>query len=44
LPPPPEKPPDHDLDYLTNFERKFRKQGKRIYRMAYERVIDNRLL
>jgi tRNA (guanine-N7-)-methyltransferase len=29
--------PTHDLDYLTNFERKFRKQGKRIHRMRYER-------
>jgi tRNA (guanine-N7-)-methyltransferase len=34
--PPPEAPqPTHDLDYLTNFERKFRKQGKPIYRMRY---------
>ena len=32
LPPPPEKEPTNDLDYLTNFERKFRKQGKQIYR------------
>jgi tRNA (guanine-N7-)-methyltransferase len=37
LPPPSEKEPSHDLDYLTNFERKFRKQGKNIYRMAYEK-------
>jgi tRNA (guanine-N7-)-methyltransferase len=29
--------PTHDLDYLTNFERKFRKQGKEIYRAVYER-------
>jgi tRNA (guanine-N7-)-methyltransferase len=29
--------PAHDLDYLTNFERKFRKQGKPIYRACYER-------
>jgi tRNA (guanine-N7-)-methyltransferase len=28
--------PAHDLDYLTNFERKFRKQGKPIYRARYE--------
>jgi tRNA (guanine-N7-)-methyltransferase len=28
-----------DLDYLTNFERKFRKQGKAIYQAAYERVV-----
>jgi tRNA (guanine-N7-)-methyltransferase len=37
LPPPSEKEPLHDLDYLTNFERKFRKQGKPIFRMRYER-------
>ena len=28
----------HDLDYLTNFERKFRKEGRPIYRAAYERT------
>lgn len=38
LPPPLENSPAHDLDYLTNFERKFRKQGKPIYRMTYERA------
>ncbi len=38
LPPPPENEPMHDLDYLTNFERKFRKQGKPIYRMRYEKL------
>jgi tRNA (guanine-N7-)-methyltransferase len=37
LPPPSEKAPAHDLDYLTNFERKFRQQGKPIYRACYER-------
>jgi tRNA (guanine-N7-)-methyltransferase len=37
LPPPPPSEPAHDLDYLTNFERKFRKQGKPIYRARYER-------
>lgn len=37
LPPPTEHEPIHDLDYLTNFERKFRKQGKPIYRLSYER-------
>jgi len=26
------------MDYLTNFERKFRKQGKPIYRALYERT------
>lgn len=38
LPPPDLNEPSHDLDYLTNFERKFRKQGKPIYRAFYERV------
>ena len=37
LPSPEPHQPTHDLDYLTNFERKFRKQGKPIYRMRYER-------
>ncbi len=36
--PPGEHAPAHDMDYLTNFERKFRKQGKDIYRMAFEKV------
>jgi tRNA (guanine-N7-)-methyltransferase len=36
LPPPAEHTPEHDLDYLTNFERKFRKQGKSIYRARYQ--------
>ncbi len=38
LPPPEEHTPEHDLDYLTNFERKFRKAGKPIHRARYERV------
>jgi len=37
-PPPPEKEPTHDMDYLTNFERRFRKEGKEIHRMAFRRV------
>ena len=37
LPPPAERAPSHDLDYLTNFERKFRKQGKAIWRLRYAR-------
>ena len=36
-PPPEVKSPDHDLDYLTNFERKYRKEGRPIYRTAYVR-------
>jgi tRNA (guanine-N7-)-methyltransferase len=35
LPPPAVKEPEHDLDYLTNFERKFRLEGRPIYRVAY---------
>ncbi len=38
LPAPQPNEPSHDLDYLTNFERKFRKQGKPIYRLRYERL------
>jgi tRNA (guanine-N7-)-methyltransferase len=36
----PPRPTDaaHDLDYLTNFERKFRKSGKAIRRVSYERL------
>jgi tRNA (guanine-N7-)-methyltransferase len=35
--PPAEHAPAHDMDYPTNFERKFRQQGKTIYRMAFEK-------
>jgi tRNA (guanine-N7-)-methyltransferase len=38
LPPPDEKAPSHDLDYLTNFERKFRKEGRPIYRGTFRRT------
>lgn len=37
LPPPAEPEPQHDMDYLTNFERKFRKEGRPIYRSEYEK-------
>lgn len=37
LPPPEEAPPAHDMDYLTNFERRFRKQGKPIHRSRHQR-------
>lgn len=37
LPPPPENVPAHDMDYLTNFERKFRQQGLPIYRSEYSK-------
>lgn len=33
--PPAEHEPGHDMDYLTNFERKFRQQGKPIHRMRF---------
>jgi tRNA (guanine-N7-)-methyltransferase len=32
------KEPAHDLDYLTNFERKFRKEGRTICRRIYEKT------
>jgi tRNA (guanine-N7-)-methyltransferase len=35
LPPLDAMKPTHDLDYLTNFERKFRKEGRAIYRAVY---------
>jgi tRNA (guanine-N7-)-methyltransferase len=38
VPPPEPKGPAHDLDYLTNFERKFRKEGRAIYRASYEKL------
>jgi len=38
LPPAAPTEPRHDMDYLTNFERKFRKEGRPIYRAAYERT------
>jgi tRNA (guanine-N7-)-methyltransferase len=37
LPPPSESDPRHDMDYLTNFERRFRKEGKSIHRLSYRR-------
>ena len=36
-PPLAEKPPEHDLDYLSNFERKARKVGKPIWRAVYRK-------
>jgi tRNA (guanine-N7-)-methyltransferase len=38
VPPRPATTVEHDMDYLTNFERKARKQGKPIFRTALERV------
>jgi tRNA (guanine-N7-)-methyltransferase len=37
LPAPSVKEPEHDLDYLTNFERKFRIEGRPIYRARYRK-------
>ncbi len=33
--PPESKTPEHDLDYLTNFERKYRLEGRPIFRSHY---------
>lgn len=35
IPLPEPKQPEHDLDYLTNFERKYRLEGRPIYRAHY---------
>jgi tRNA (guanine-N7-)-methyltransferase len=32
------KTPEHDLDYLTNFERKYRIEGRPIYRVQYRLI------
>ncbi len=36
--PPEENTPEHDMDYLTNFERKFRREGRPIHRSRYAKV------
>jgi tRNA (guanine-N7-)-methyltransferase len=38
LPPPEVKNPEHDLDYLTNFDRKYRKEGRPICRAQFLRT------
>ena len=38
LPAPDAENPRHDMDYLTNFERKVRKEGRPIHRALYEKV------
>ncbi|MFN0051835.1 MAG: tRNA (guanosine(46)-N7)-methyltransferase TrmB [Planctomycetales bacterium] len=38
LPPPSERPAEHDMDYHTSFERKKRKLGLPIYRARWERL------
>ncbi len=39
LPSPDAGDPRHDMDYLTNFERKFRKEGRPIHRTLYEKAV-----
>jgi tRNA (guanine-N7-)-methyltransferase len=39
LPPPEPGEPAHDMDYLTNYERKARTQGKTVYRAVYARPV-----
>jgi tRNA (guanine-N7-)-methyltransferase len=34
--------PQHDLDYLTNFERKYRQEGRPIHRAHYRRTAEAR--
>jgi tRNA (guanine-N7-)-methyltransferase len=38
LPPPGEKTPEHDLDFLTNFERKSRQAGRGIFRSVHQKT------
>jgi tRNA (guanine-N7-)-methyltransferase len=38
LPAPGEKTPEHDLDFLTNFERKSRQAGRAIYRSLHQKT------
>jgi tRNA (guanine-N7-)-methyltransferase len=38
LPPPAVQEPRHDGDYLTNFERKYQKEGRTIHRASYEKL------
>jgi tRNA (guanine-N7-)-methyltransferase len=38
LPPPQEKTPEHDLDFLTNFERKSRQAGRAVYRSLHKKT------
>ena len=37
LPPPEERPPEHDMDYQTSFERKKRKEGFPIFRGLWQK-------
>jgi tRNA (guanine-N7-)-methyltransferase len=37
LPPPDVKDPEHEFDYLTNFDRKYRQEGRPIYRARWRK-------
>ncbi len=37
LPAPAVKDPDHEMDFLTNFERKYRREGRPIYRGVWQK-------
>lgn len=39
-PPPAATAAVHDMDYLTNFERKFRQEGRSIHRMRFRKPVD----
>jgi tRNA (guanine-N7-)-methyltransferase len=36
--PVPERPAEHDLDYRTNFERRVRQAGKKVYRAEFQKT------
>lgn len=38
IPPPPEHEPQHDMDYVTSFERKKRQEGSTIYRGRWRKI------
>lgn len=40
MPAPEQHEAEHDLDYLTNFERKFKRDGRPIYRTAFQKQAD----
>ena len=40
LEPPPERPPAHDMDYQTSFERRSRKAGCPIHRGLWQRTLE----
>ena len=37
LPAPEVKEPNHEMDFLTNFERKYRREGRPIYRGVWQK-------